>query len=147
MYIIHIVVDNDKLANNGISPEQFWKTAKLNMEENEFMQLEGDEHWYINWEDTATLGHVWALQFAWEDDLPEYASAMTKYEVYETFEVVEPVVNDTDKKRFGFLKSLQSFQNDNIVFERAFNCLNLMMEDVLAAEKKAAKKKRRKKKD
>ena len=78
MYIIHIDIDTNKLAESNITSEQFWKTAKLNMEENKFMQLEENKNWYVNWGQTATLGKVWALQYAWEDDLPEYAGAITK---------------------------------------------------------------------
>lgn len=135
MYLIYIDADEKKMAENGMTPEKFWRTIKVNLEDNGFMQVEGAPQYFAEWAEDKTLGHVWALQSAFANDLPECVNAMTEYTVYEVGHIEDPVIEEEDKERIAFLKTLEPFAGDDVTIERNANYLKNMLHELELIEK------------
>lgn len=140
MYLIYVDADDDKIVENGMSPEEFWETLKVNFEDVGFMLLDGTHQWFVNWDENKTLGHVWAIQSAWANDLPECVRSMKEYTVYEAGYIEDPIVTEEDVDRFAYLKSRKEFSDDDIAIERNSNYLNNMIKELGLIEKHGKRK-------
>lgn len=140
MYLIYVNADDDKIIENGITPEDFWEILKINFEDNDFMLLEGTHQWFVNWKENKTLGHVWAIQSAWANDLPECVRSMTEYTVYEAGMIEDPIIREEDKSRIEYLKSFKEFSGDDISIERNGSYLNNMIKELGLIEKHGKRK-------
>ena len=131
MYMIYVDANDKDIMRNGMAPEEFWGLIKVNLEDNGFMQLEGTHKYYAEWKEEATLGHVWALQAAFVNDLPECVRSMTDYTVYEVGRTMKDPVRPVDAERFGILKTYDGFADvDNIEFMRNANYLDNMLHEI-----------------
>lgn len=141
MYMIYINADDDKIRKNGMEPEDFWATVKANLKDCGFIQLKEDPHYFAEWEEKATLGHCWAIQSAFANDLPEVVNSMTEYTLYEVGRVSKPVIREEDKERFTYLKSFDEFSDEDIAFKRNANYLDNMLHEIELIKEKGKRKK------
>ena len=130
MYLIYIDASEEKIKENGMTYEKFWETIKVNFEDNGFLQVEGAPQYFAEWEEKKTLGHVWALQSAFANDLPEFVRSMTEYVVYEVGKMQDPIIREEDKERIAFLKTLEPFAGDDIAIEINASYLDNMLHEL-----------------
>ena len=140
MYLIYVNADDDKIIKNGMTLEEFWEILKINFEDNDFILLEGTQQWFVNWKENKTLGHVWAIQSAWANDLPECVRSMTEYTVYEAGMIEDPIIREEDKGRVEYLKSFKEFSGDDISIERNGSYLDNMIKELGLIEKHGKRK-------
>ena len=130
MYLFYIDASEEKVKENGMTSETFWETIKANFEENGFMQVEGAPQFFAEWAENKTLGHVWALQSAFANDLPEFVRSMTEYTVYEVGKIQDPMIREEDKERIAFLKTLDPFAGDDVTIEINSSYLDNMLHEL-----------------
>ena len=117
MYLIYIDADNTKIKENGMTTEEFWATVEENLSACGFDLIEGTGKWFANWEDTATLGHVLAIQNSWVEDLPECVKAMTEYVVYTADMIPAKVIDINIARAIRELRQYEQFSDKKIGIE------------------------------